>query len=157
MRIRFCDFTLQNICDISFDLFFRFASLFLLFFQSNPYSWESIIPYFSRLRSKIERGELSLLDLRNYLFSRQALLLIQLKNEDELARRCLSFLYNTLQVLIYNIYIHWKLIEYYSSKYSCWFCRYFRTFVFTLVIFQQCLRTTLLFTTISMIYMLSKQ
>ena len=85
-----------NICDISFYLFFSF-----FFFSFSTLLYESVISCFSRLRSKIERGELSLLDLRNYLFSRQALLLIQLKNEDEFARRCLSFLYNTLQVLIY--------------------------------------------------------
>ena len=51
-----------------------------------------------RLRSKIERCELSLLDMRNYLFARQALLLLQLGQEEEVAKRCLAFLHNTLQV-----------------------------------------------------------
>ena len=51
-----------------------------------------------RLRSKVERASLSLLDLRNYLFARQGLLLIQIKNPEEVARRCLSFIHNTLQV-----------------------------------------------------------
>jgi len=51
----------------------------------------------NRLRSKIEQCDLSLLELRNYLFSRQGNLLLQLNQEEQLARRCLAFLYNTLQ------------------------------------------------------------
>jgi len=52
-----------------------------------------------RLRSKIESRDLSLLHMRNYLFSRQCSLLLLMNKPWEVARRSLSFLHNTVQEL----------------------------------------------------------
>ena len=42
---------------------------------------------------------MSLLDLRNYLFSRQGGILISMGKGDQVSKRCLNFLHNTLQEL----------------------------------------------------------
>jgi hypothetical protein len=66
--------------------------------HSSPPTKKNTKKVFFRLRTKVERGDLSLVDLRNYLFARQALLLLQMRNPEEVARRCLAFIHNTLQV-----------------------------------------------------------
>ena len=51
-----------------------------------------------RLRSKIESRDVSLLHMRNYLFSRQCSLLLLLNKPWEVAKRSLFFPHNTVQV-----------------------------------------------------------
>ncbi|KAG8041690.1 hypothetical protein G9C98_006985 [Cotesia typhae] len=51
------------------------------------------------LRELIANEKVSLLDFRNYLFSRQCAILLLLKQPWEIARRCLLFIYNTLSEL----------------------------------------------------------
>ncbi|XP_053593645.1 trafficking protein particle complex subunit 10 [Microplitis demolitor] len=69
----------------------------------NPLNdWRAInlkknVDHFSR--GLIRDNKASLLDFRNYLFSRQCALLLSLKQPWEIARRCLLFVYNTLSEL----------------------------------------------------------
>eukprot|EP00092_Neocalanus_flemingeri_P030096 GFUD01032674.1.p1 GENE.GFUD01032674.1~~GFUD01032674.1.p1 ORF type:complete len:1160 (-),score=402.30 GFUD01032674.1:238-3717(-) len=51
------------------------------------------------LHAKLENNNPSLLDMRNYLFSRQCSLLLLSKKPQEVAGRTLSFLHNTIQEL----------------------------------------------------------
>lgn len=50
-----------------------------------------------KLRHRILDRSPSFLDVRNYLFSRQSLLLFQMNRPWEVAKRCLSFLHNGAQ------------------------------------------------------------
>jgi len=52
-----------------------------------------------KLHTKLENSNPSLLDIRNYLFSRQCSLLLQSNKPQEVAARTLSFLHNTIQEL----------------------------------------------------------
>jgi len=52
-----------------------------------------------KLHSKLENSNPSLLDIRNYLFSRQCSLLLQSNKSQEVAARTLSFIHNTIQEL----------------------------------------------------------
>ena len=52
-----------------------------------------------KLRYAIERKSPSLTDVRNYLFSRQSLMLLKMNKPWEVAKRCLTFLHNVVQEL----------------------------------------------------------
>jgi len=74
----------------------------LAHFEKSPSDWAG--PSLDRnlnmrLQSRLAGQTPSLLDMRNYLFSRQSCLLLQCGKPWEVARRSLSFLHNTLQEL----------------------------------------------------------
>ena len=52
-----------------------------------------------RLRAKMVARKPSLIDVRNYMFSRQSVMLLKLGRPWEVARRCLPFLLNVIQEL----------------------------------------------------------
>lgn len=55
--------------------------------------------YLSDIRETIRNSSVSLLNFRNYLFARQALLLIKQRRLNELAQRSLGFLHNCINEL----------------------------------------------------------
>ena len=53
----------------------------------------------SAKRNLISRSEASLLDVRNYLFARQCLLLLELRRPIEICQRSLPFMHNCIKEL----------------------------------------------------------
>ncbi|XP_071955676.1 trafficking protein particle complex subunit 10-like [Antedon mediterranea] len=74
----------------------------LIKFQGNCTRWDGLDlsrPINQQIRDLIKTGKPTLLDIRNYLFSRQCVLLLFLNRPLEVANRTIAFLYNCVQEL----------------------------------------------------------
>src|SRR3982751_6694241 len=76
----------------------------LLSFQRSRERWPALNlsitqPEMEQIRTDIRNSSVSLLVFRNYLFSRQASLIVKLNKMNELAQRSLGFLHNCINEL----------------------------------------------------------
>lgn len=87
------------------------APQWLSSFQISPNDWSGVClqadsPFNLKLRSKIQEHTMSVIDFRNYLFSRQCSLLLIASNSTEVAHRCLSYVQScTHEMKLLNIII----------------------------------------------------
>ncbi|CAH1800251.1 unnamed protein product [Owenia fusiformis] len=105
------------------------VSEWLFSFIEPPSTWEGVTlekPINFKKRELIRQNKASLLDFRNYLFSRQCSILLSLKRPWELAQRAMEFLHNCVQeVAILEVAMP-------PGSISCW------VFVSCLEILQAC-------------------